>query len=146
MIVESPAKAKRAIAPPTDSPGSGGSSARPDYEDSAALFADAAKTLGVPRIYSPALAVEQLSSFHIDYAAVSANDESRLHARALASRVPYEPVTFTDVPVPRFVHSPANKLHRTLAVAPAFLVSYFRHSSAVHVRDLARRQQDGPCR
>jgi hypothetical protein len=72
---------------------------------------------------------------------VSALDETRIHVRPLATRMPYEPVSFRDIPVPRFATTPSATLAGTLVIPPGFVVSHFAGSSAVHVRDLLATPQ-----
>jgi hypothetical protein len=109
--------------------------------ESERTLVEASKALGVARVYPPRIAVTQMSSFHVDYSAVSALDETRIHVRPLATRMPYEPVSFRDIPVPRFATTPSATLAGTLVIPPGFVVSHFAGSSAVHVRDLLATPQ-----
>jgi ankyrin repeat protein len=98
-------------------------------------LADATRALGV-RVVPPHVALSQLASFHVDYTAVDAAGDVRIRVQALSSRVPFDSVSFSDVPVARFCQTPLCALSEVLALAPAFVVSRFIDSSAVHVRDL----------
>jgi ankyrin repeat protein len=97
-------------------------------------LADATRALGV-RVVPPHVALSQLASFHVDYTAVDAKGDVRIRVQALSSRVPFDSVSFSDVPVARFCQTLC-ALSEVLALAPAFVVSRFIDSSAVHVRDL----------